>query len=107
MVDFEITATSSMKDVLEKNRVYRSAVSSEELLKWNYLQYYTDDAHPHPSGVPTAGYDSFQIGLFGIDMTQFFDDCATTKYCDVHNYEYFDGWAIGMIAYHSPLTTKS
>ena len=74
---------------------------------WNYIEYYTDDAHTSLTGIPTTGYDSFTIGLFGIDMTEFIYDCELSTYCDIHDYEYFDGWGIGMFAYHSPDTTKT
>ena len=40
------------------------------------------------------------LGVFGVDLLDFFTDCAVTTYCD---YDYlikkFDGWALGVYAY--------
>lgn len=40
----------------------------------------------------------FKIGLFSINLDPFFEDCKKTEKCDLHNYDDFDGWAIGMFA---------
>lgn len=37
------------------------------------------------------------IGLFGVDLTPFLDDCAVaTDNCDVTDYDGYNGWGIGV-----------
>ena len=36
------------------------------------------------------------VGLFGFDLTDFLDDCATTDDCTVEDYDPYSGWAIGV-----------
>ena len=60
--------------------------TSTDLEAWTELKPATDDAI-----VTTA------VGLFGADLTEFLDNCATaTEECDVTEYENFSGWAIGI-----------
>ena len=60
--------------------------TSTDLEAWTKLDPATDDEI-----VTTA------VGLFGADLTDFLDNCATaTEECDVAEYENFSGWAIGI-----------
>jgi hypothetical protein len=37
------------------------------------------------------------VGLFGADLTDFLDNCATaTTNCDVEDYADYNGWAVGV-----------
>ena len=36
------------------------------------------------------------VGLFGADLTDFLDACATADDCDETDYDDFSGWAIGV-----------
>lgn len=58
---------------------------------WNSIEFFTDDAFTeYPNGSDYSadesldpGLDSFKIGLFGHDMTDFFEDCTVAYYCDM------------------------
>lgn len=56
----------------------------------------------------TAGSMSFntKVGLFGVDMADFWAACATaTTYCDYHSYyANYDGWALGQAWYLDSLS---
>jgi hypothetical protein len=46
----------------------------------------------------------FKVGLFGHDLTRFWEDCKDTEKCDLHNYDDFTGWALGV---HARVSTDS
>jgi hypothetical protein len=57
---------------------------------------YTDCAGNYNSN-GDYDYTYFKIGLFGVDLEAFKDDCNTSYNCKLGDYYAFDGWAIGML----------
>ena len=85
-----ITDTSTFKEVIDANPI---SATDEDLASWNKLTM------PYFS-LSSSVKNNMYLGVFGVDLLDFFTDCAVTTNCD---YDYlikkFDGWALGVYAY--------
>ena len=85
-----ITDTSTFKEVVDANTV---SASDEDLASWNKLTV------PYFS-LSSSIKNNMYMGVFGVDLLNFFTECAVTTNCD---YDFlinkFDGWAFGVYAY--------
>ena len=88
-----IKATSSLSDVLiALNQRTVSTTGWTALTPPNTL----DTAVP-PAIVPVTSWTA-KVGLFGDELTEFFENCATVGYteCNPAQFAAFSGWAVGM-----------
>jgi len=88
-----ITSTSSLSDVLIAfNQRPVTTTDWTALTPPNTL----DTATP-PAIVPVASWTA-KVGLFGDELTPFFENCATVGYteCNPAQFAAFSGWAVGM-----------
>ena len=86
-----IKATSSLSDVLiALNSRTVSTTGWTELTKPNKL-----DA---TSAIVPVDSWTASVGLFGDELTEFFENCATVGYteCNPAQFAAFSGWAVGM-----------
>ena len=86
-----ITSTSSLSDVLMAlNQRTVSTTGWTDLTPPNYLT-------AAPAIAPITSWTA-SVGLFGDELTTFFENCATVGYteCNPAQFAAFSGWAIGM-----------
>ena len=86
-----IKATSSLSDVLiALNQRTVSTTGWTALTPPNYLTTV-------PAIAPITSWTA-KVGLFGDELTEFFENCATVGYtkCNPAQFAAFSGWAVGM-----------
>jgi hypothetical protein len=86
-----ITSTSSLSDVLIAfNQRKVTTTDWTALTPPNYLDGV-------PAIVPVTSWTA-KVGLFGDELTPFFENCATVGYteCNPAQFAAFSGWAVGM-----------
>jgi len=86
-----IKATSSLSDVLiALNQRTVSTTGWTALTPPNYLT-------AAPAIAPITSWTA-KVGLFGDELTEFFENCATVGYteCNPAQFAAFSGWAVGM-----------
>ena len=89
-----IKATSSLSDVLMAlNQRTVSTTGWTDLTPPNYL-----DTAPTPAVIEPIASWTAKVGLFGDELTTFFENCATVGYteCNPAQFAAFSGWAVGM-----------
>ena len=80
-----ISATSPLADVFAAAGA-KWTPSTTDLDAWATAKPATDDTKTVTD-----------IGVFGVDLTPFLDDCAVaTDNCDVTDYDGYNGWGIGV-----------
>ena len=86
-----IKPTSSLSDVLMAlNQRTVSTTGWTALTPPNYI-------NATPATVPVTSWTA-KVGLFGDELTEFFENCATVGYteCNPADFAAFSGWAVGM-----------
>ena len=86
-----IKSTSSLSDVLlALNQRTVTTTGWTALTPPNYLT-------ATPAIAPITSWTA-KVGLFGDELTEFFENCATVGYteCNPAQFAAFSGWAIGM-----------
>ena len=65
--------------------------SSSDYTAWNPLTSLNNGSQGS-----WAFTEQTKLGLFGVDLTPFLDDCSVATACDEKAYEKFTGWGMGI-----------